>query len=107
MDTEKKTLVIENKTSENGEELTVVLAGRLDTTTAPLLEEEFDRSLDSVKTLVLDIEKLDYMSSAGLRVLLATQKRMMVQGSMKVVHVNETIMEIFDLTGFVNILTIE
>ena len=87
--------------------LTVLLTGRLDTTTAPELEKEIKESLDGVTKLVIDTEKLEYISSAGLRVLLAAQKIMGKQGSMKVIHVSETIMEIFDVTGFADILTIE
>ena len=98
-------LNIEKKT--NGAELTVALTGRLDTTTAPELEKELKASLDSVTTLVIDMTALDYISSAGLRVLLSAQKTMNKQGEMKVVHVNETIMEIFEVTGFSDILTIE
>lgn len=91
----------------NGGELTVALGGRLDTTTAPQLEAELKDSLGGVASLILDMEKLDYLSSAGLRVLLTAQKTMTKQGEMKVVHVNETIMEIFEITGFADILTIE
>lgn len=93
------------KTSEQ-EKLTVALEGRLDTTTAPELEAELKASLDGVTALVLDLEKLDYMSSAGLRVLLSAQKQMNKQGEMKVTNVNEAIMEIFEVTGFSDILTI-
>ena len=91
----------------NASELTVSLTGRLDTTTAPELEKELKASLDGVTTLVIDMTALDYISSAGLRVLLSAQKTMNKQGEMKVVHVNETIMEIFEVTGFSDILTIE
>jgi len=94
------------KTKEN-DRLLVLLEGRLDTTTAPDLEKELKESLDGVMDLTLDLEKLEYISSAGLRVLLSAQKIMNSQGSMKLIHVNETIMEIFDVTGFVDILTIE
>ena len=87
--------------------LTVALEGRLDTTTAPELEAALTDELDGVAALTMDLEKLDYISSAGLRVLLSAQKRMMKQGGMKVTHVNETIMEIFEVTGFSDILTIE
>ncbi|MBR2666761.1 MAG: STAS domain-containing protein [Oscillospiraceae bacterium] len=87
--------------------LTLALEGRLDTATAPELDAELQSSLDGVETLILDLEKLQYMSSAGLRILLLTQKRMMKQGQMKVLHVGETIMEIFEVTGFSEILTIE
>ena len=91
----------------NASELTVALTGRLDTTTAQELEKELKASLDSVTTLVIDMTALDYISSAGLRVLLSAQKTMNKQGEMKVVHVGETIMEIFEVTGFSDILTIE
>ncbi len=83
------------------------LEGRLDTMTAPDLEKELKDSLDGVSELVMDFEKLEYISSAGLRVLLSAQKTMNKQGSMKLIHVNETIMEIFEVTGFSDILTIE
>ena len=91
----------------NGNELTVALTGRLDTTTAPELEKELKRSLDGVTVLTIDMTALEYISSAGLRVLLSAQKTMAKQGDMKVTHVNETIMEIFEVTGFSDILTIE
>lgn len=91
----------------NGTELTITLTGRMDTTTAPQLENELKASLDGVESLVLDFAGLDYLSSAGLRVLLAAQKQMNKQGSMVVRNVNETIAEIFDVTGFCDILTIE
>ena len=91
----------------DGGTLTVVLEGRLDTITSPDLETELKNSLDGVTELVMDFEKLEYISSAGLRVLLSAQKTMNSQGSMKVIHVNETVMEIFEVTGFVDVLTIE
>ncbi len=91
----------------NGSALNLALEGRLDTLTSPQLEETLNASLDGITDLVLDLEKLDYMSSAGLRVLLAAQKRMNKQGTMKVIHVNKIIMEIFEVTGFATILTIE
>ena len=91
----------------NASELSVALTGRLDTTTAPELEKELKASLDGVSALAIDMEGLEYISSAGLRVLLSAQKIMNKQGEMKVVHVNETIMEIFEVTGFSDILTIE
>ncbi len=91
----------------NDEKLEVVIAGRLDTSTAPELEKELS-ALDGVKELVLAFEKLEYVSSAGLRVLLASQKAMMAaKGQMKIHNVNETIMEVFEITGFADILTIE
>lgn len=98
-------LNIEKNTNEAG--LTVALAGRLDTTTAPELEKELKASLDGVTALTIDIAALEYISSAGLRVLLSAQKTMNKQGEMKVVHVGETIMEIFEVTGFSDILSIE
>ena len=94
-----------NKTIENGSAV-FALEGRLDTVTAPELEKELKKSLDGIAELTLDFEKLEYISSAGLRVLLATQKVMNRQGSMKLVRVGETIMEIFEVTGFSDILTI-
>jgi len=87
--------------------LTVHLEGRLDTTTAPQLEESMKESINGVTELVMDFEKLEYISSAGLRVLLSCQKIMSKQGSMKVVHVSDLIKEIFEVTGFIDILTIE
>ena len=90
----------------NGKDLTVAIEGRLDTITAPELETELKASLDGVEKLVLDFSKLEYISSAGLRVLLSTQKRMNTQGSMALKNVNDTIMEIFEVTGFNDILTI-
>ena len=94
------------KKAENNT-LTVALEGRLDTTTAPQLEGEMKDSLEGVSELTLDFEKLEYISSAGLRVLLATQKVMNKQGSMKIIHVGEAITEIFEVTGFSDILTVE
>jgi anti-sigma B factor antagonist len=95
-----------NKTTENGI-CTVALEGRLDTITSPELETELKSSLDGVTELIMDFEKLEYISSAGLRVLLSAQKTMNNQGSMKVINVNDTVMEIFEVTGFVDVLTIE
>lgn len=91
---------------KNGSSLTLALDGRLDTTTAPELDKILKTSLDGVTDLTLDLEKLEYLSSAGLRVLLSGQKTMNKQGTMTVRHVNETIMEIFEITGFSDILTI-
>ena len=87
--------------------LAIAVEGRLDTMTAPELEKTVKDSLDGVEELIFNFEKLDYISSAGLRVLLSAQKTMNRQGSMKVIHANETIMEIFEVTGFADILTIE
>ena len=91
----------------NGTELTVAITGRLDTTTAPQLEAEFKQSLTGIEKLVLDFAALEYLSSAGLRVLLGAQKTMNKQGEMVIHNVNETINEIFEVTGFIDILTIE
>ena len=90
----------------NNSELTISLTGRLDTTSAPQLEAEMKSSLAGIEHLVLDFAALDYLSSAGLRVLLAAQKQMNKQGDMVVRNVNETIAEIFDVTGFCDILTL-
>ncbi len=87
--------------------LNVKVEGRLDTATAPALEEELAEVMDEAEELVFDLEGLEYMSSAGLRILLATQKKMALKGGMKVVNVNDVIREIFDITGFSDILTIE
>ena len=92
---------------QEGTALTIGLEGRLDTVTAPGLEDELRASLDGVTELILDLKDLDYISSAGLRVLLSAQKVMNRQGSMTVRHVKPEIMEIFDVTGFVDILRIE
>ena len=94
-------------TTQNGTELTLALEGRLDTTTAPELESALKSSLEGVTELIFDFSQLEYISSAGLRVLLSAQKTMNKQGSMKITHVNEVILEIFDVTGFQDILTIE
>ena len=90
-----------------GSELTIKLGGRLDTTTAPQLEAELKQSTAGVTLLVFDFSALEYLSSAGLRVLLSTQKLMNKQGQMVVRNINDTIAEIFDVTGFADILTIE
>ena len=93
--------------AQSGDALTIALAGRLDTTTAPQLETELKQALDGIRSLTMDFEKLDYISSAGLRVLLSAQKKMNKQGSMVITHVNETVNEVFEVTGFADILTIE
>jgi anti-sigma B factor antagonist len=93
--------------TKNGSALTIALSGRLDTMTAPNLEAELGDALEGVEELMFDLEKLEYISSAGLRVLLSAQKTMNRQGSMKVKNANEIIMEIFEVTGFADILTIE
>lgn len=91
----------------DGKTLTVALEGRLDTTTAPQLEAELKAAMDGADSLILDFEKLEYISSAGLRVLLSAQKIMAKKGGMKILHVSDVIMEIFEVTGFIDILTIE
>ncbi len=93
--------------SLNDTELTVALEGRLDTITAPELEEALSGDIDNAQSLVLDFEKLEYISSAGLRVLLSAHKNMSKKGGMKILHVNDIIMEIFEVTGFSDILTIQ
>lgn len=90
----------------NGDSLTLAIEGRLDTLTAPALEAEINQSLEGVNSLVLDFSKLDYVSSAGLRVLLSTHKKMQAKGGMKIVHINEIVREVFEVTGFANILNI-
>lgn len=90
-----------------GNQLTIALGGRLDTTTAPMLETELKQNISGVGELVLDFAGLEYLSSAGLRVLLSAQKLMNRQGSMVVRNANETIMEIFEITGFVDVLNIQ
>ena len=90
-----------------GDALTITLEGRLDTSTAPELEAELGASLDGVTDLTLDLDQLLYLSSAGLRVILGAQKRMNKQGTMTVVHVADAIMEVFEITGFVDILNIQ
>lgn len=91
----------------NGNELALKINGRLDTTTAPVLDAELKECLTDVEKLVMDFSELEYLSSAGLRVLLTAQKVMNKQGEMIITHVNDTIMEIFEITGFIDILTIE
>ena len=91
----------------NGTNLEIALEGRLDTTTAPELEQELKASMDGANALTLDFGKLDYISSAGLRVLLSAHKAMSKKGGMKVTNVNEIVKEVFDVTGFADILNIE
>ena len=93
--------------SQNDQELTIALEGRLDTTTAPQLEDKLKDSLDGVTKLVFDLKALDYISSAGLRVLLSAQKIMKKQGDMTIRNANEAVNEIFEVTGFSEILNIE
>jgi anti-sigma B factor antagonist len=95
-----------NKT-KTGDQLVIALEGRLDTTTAPQLDDELKTAMEGISKLEFDFSKLEYISSAGLRVLLSAQKTMNKQGSMVIKNVNEEINEIFEVTGFVDILTIE
>ena len=92
---------------ERAHQITLGLEGRLDTTTAPMLEAELKHSIVGADTLIFDLKDLEYISSAGLRVLLSAQKVMNKQGKMVVRNVNEDVMEVFDITGFIDILTIE
>ncbi|MBR6186891.1 MAG: STAS domain-containing protein [Clostridia bacterium] len=92
---------------QNGSTLEIALEGRLDTMTAPDLEKELKDSMDGAEALILDFADLAYISSAGLRVLLAAHKAMSRKGGMKVINVNEIVREVFDVTGFADILTIE
>ena len=92
---------------QNGKDLKLAVEGRLDTLTAPELEAELGREMPGAETLTLDFSKLDYISSAGLRVLLAAHKAMSRKGGMKVTNVNEIVNEVFEVTGFSDILTIE
>lgn len=92
---------------KNLEETIIEIVGRLDTTTAPALEKTINEDIGEVKNLVFDLKGLQYISSAGLRVLLSAQKKMQKAGSMKLRNVCEDVLEVFDITGFVDILTIE
>ena len=92
---------------KNAEEITIEVVGRLDTITAPVLDKTIGENTQGVKNLILDFKGLEYISSAGLRVLLATQKKMQKVGSMKLVGVCEEVMEVLEMTGFADILVIE
>ena len=98
-------MTIEIKRS--AEATVITLVGRLDTTTAPALDKTINEDIAGTKNLVLDVKELEYISSAGLRVLLGAQKKMQKIGSMKVINVCEEVMEVFEMTGFADILTIE
>ena len=91
----------------NEKEITIEVAGRLDTTTAPALEKSVGENIDGIKSLVLDFEGLEYISSAGLRVLLGAQKKIQKTATMKLINVCEEVMEVLEMTGFADILTIE
>ena len=92
---------------QNGNSVIYSVEGRLETTTAPELESVLKQELDGVADLTFDFEKLDYISSAGLRVILFAQKKMNTQGTMKVINANEIVKEIFEVTGFTDIITVE
>ena len=92
---------------QDGSTLVMSVEGRLDTSTAPELDAEINSSLDGIESLELDFTSLDYISSAGLRVLLSAQKKMSKQGSMKVTHVCDAVIDVFEITGFTDIITIE
>ena len=92
---------------KNGSTTTIELAGRLDTITAPTLEKTIADGIDGIENLILDFGGIEYISSAGLRVLLGAQKKMQKSGSMKLTGVCEDVMEVFEMTGFADILTIE
>ena len=92
---------------KNDQEITIEVGGRLDTITAPVLEQRIGEHIAGIKTLILDFKGLEYISSTGLRVLLGTQKKIQKQGSMKIINVCEDVMEVFEMTGFADILTIE
>ena len=98
-------MTIDIKRQDNG--ITVAIEGRLDTVTAPVLEKTITENIEGIETLVLDMKGLEYISSAGLRVLLGAQKKMQKCGSMKLTGVCEAVMEILEMTGFADILTIE
>ena len=92
--------------TQNGKKLVVALSGRLDTMTAPQLEDELKKSLDDISELVIDLGELEYISSAGLRVLLSAYKTMRSKGSMKITNANELVQEVFEVTGFSDFLPI-
>ena len=91
---------------KNAAQTVIEIAGRLDTITAPALEKTVNEDIGDAKNLVLDLKAMEYISSAGLRVLLAAQKKMQRVGSMKVIHASEEVMEVFEMTGFADILEI-
>ena len=93
--------------NKNAEATVIEIAGRLDTTTAPALDKTINEDIGDTKNLVLDVKEMEYISSAGLRVLLSAQKKMQKIGSMKVINVREEVMDVFEMTGFADILVIE
>ena len=92
---------------KNADELVLEITGRLDTITAPALDKTINENLGEIKSLILDCKNLEYISSAGLRVLLSTQKKLQQNGTMKLKNVRKEVMEVFEITGFVDILTVE
>ena len=92
---------------KNADETIIEIVGRLDTITAPALDKTINEDIGDAKHLILDVKGMEYISSAGLRVLLGAQKKMQKLGSMKVIHVCEAVMEVFEMTGFTDILSIE
>ncbi|MCR4712655.1 MAG: STAS domain-containing protein [Clostridia bacterium] len=98
---------MEMKQTKEGKNLLIALEGRLDTLTAPELEKELNSALEGIEKLTLDFADLEYISSAGLRVLLSAQKTMNNQGEMVIRNANETVREVFEVTGFDEILTVE
>ena len=92
---------------KNSDEIVLEITGRLDTITAPAFDKTINENLGEIKSLILDFKNLEYISSAGLRVLLSTQKKLQQNGTMKLKNVREEFMEVFEITGFVDILTIE
>lgn len=98
---------MEIKKEQNGSDLTIFVIGRLDAGSAPELSKELTSALNGVTNLTFDFAELKYIASAGLRVLLVAQKRMNKQGSMKLIHVSEAVMEVLEMTGFASLMTIE
>lgn len=103
----KRNIAMQITSTKENEKLTVFISGRVDTTTAPDVDDYINANAQGITELTLDIKDMSYISSAGLRVLLKTQKMMNKQGSMKVVNAQSDVMEIFDMTGFSDILTLE
>ena len=95
------------KKKKDGSTATFAISGRIDTATAPEVDEFVNKNLDGVQNLILDFKQVNYVSSAGLRVLLSLQKKMMVKGEMKLINVNDAVSDVFEVTGFDEILTFE
>ncbi len=95
------------KKKKEGSTLNIIISGRIDTVTAPEVDSFVNQNLDGVESLILDFKEVNYVSSAGLRVLLSLQKKMMVKGEMKLVNVNDAVNDVFEVTGFDEILTYE